>query len=107
MIKKFYALYNHDEEICFVGTAKECCDFIGCSYKRFFQSKSRGCYIKAKYRAYYVFDEDVTPQFKKCKNCGKVKPISEFYFIKSRNGYSTKCKLCKIKENRKYGKSRT
>lgn len=94
MSKKLYALYNHDEELCFVGTSEECCEFVGCSRYTFQSSKSRGHYLKAQYRAYYVGHDVLEQEFKKCSHCKEIKPIDQFYFEKSNNRFSSWCRQC-------------
>lgn len=106
MIKKIYAIYDKDGQIVFVGTREECLEFLGCKVNAFYRALREKSCMNTKYYIYYVFEEDVQPRLKRCKGCGKIKPIEDFYFMKSRNGYSTKCKLCKSEENKRYGRSK-
>lgn len=41
---------------------------------------------------------------KKCTKCKQEKPLSEFYWRKSRNNYSPKCKICWNEESKEYNK---
>lgn len=41
---------------------------------------------------------------KKCTGCKKVKSVDNFYWRKSRNNYSPKCKPCWIEDSKKYNK---
>jgi hypothetical protein len=43
---------------------------------------------------------------KKCSKCGEVKPVSEFHKrAASKDGYATRCKVCKKAENKAYRKT--
>ena len=41
---------------------------------------------------------------KKCTGCKKIKNVEEFYWRKTRNNFSPKCKICWIEETTKYNK---
>ena len=39
---------------------------------------------------------------KKCTECKKIKNVEEFYWRKTRNNFSPKCKICWIEDSKKY-----
>jgi hypothetical protein len=39
---------------------------------------------------------------KRCTKCGRVKSLSEFYFVKSRERYDSLCKVCTAARNRSW-----
>ncbi|MDB4378204.1 HNH endonuclease [bacterium] len=41
---------------------------------------------------------------KKCTKCKKIKNVEEFYWRKTRNNFSPKCKICWIEDSKKYNK---
>lgn len=95
LFNHIYALYNRDDEILFVGTSKECIDYIGCTRNAFYVAISSGQYCARQYKVFYVGLEPV--EYKKCTKCGKVKPIKDFYIIRKKSGkkiVESWCKTC-------------
>lgn len=46
-----------------------------------------------------IYIETESCKKKLCRECGVTKDIRSFYFLKTRNTYSTKCKSCSIKDS--------
>lgn len=74
-----YAVYNLDEELIFVGTAKQCSDFIDCAVGTIWTAMFRGARIKYKYKIYKLDEKEyITSETKLCSKCGKEKPLDDF-----------------------------
>mgnify|MGYP000155223378 CR=1 FL=1 len=93
-----YSLYNKNEEICFVGTKQECCEYMGCTTNAFLTSYSRRTYCVRKYLIYFVEAEPIKE--KRCSKCGKVKPIEQFGRRRNRNGTWIPVAICKECKNK-------
>lgn len=104
--KPIYAVYDEDDLPIATGTIKELSDFLGLTVSCLYDAANRKSLIKAKYRIYFIGNEEITE--KKCAICGRVKPIEQFA-TRIRNGkrvYINHCKLCHSIYNKKSKESR-
>lgn len=92
-VVNIYAIYDRDDEIVFIGSAKQCSEYIGCNVNKIWISLSTGSKIKWKYTICKLEDKEyIIGNTKVCSRCGKEKSLKEF--PKKRNVHINMCRNC-------------